>query len=89
MKQRKALLTHIQRQKHQLFHYHQGKHHNIALNLPKRANYRVPPTRYGFEDMVAYVLQVAEEVDRHEPSPKRKLLLVQNLSNGLLVWQMR
>jgi hypothetical protein len=45
-----------------------GEHHNIALNCPKRTNYGVPPTRYGFEDMVAYALQVVEEVDLREPS---------------------
>ncbi|KAJ4704922.1 Retrovirus-related Pol polyprotein from transposon TNT 1-94 [Melia azedarach] len=37
--------------------------HSLALNRSKRANYGIPPKRYGFEDMVAYALQVAEEVD--------------------------
>ncbi|KAJ4723712.1 Retrovirus-related Pol polyprotein from transposon TNT 1-94 [Melia azedarach] len=44
--------------------------HSLALNRSKRANYGIPPKRYGFEDMVAYTLQVAEEVDpdSNEPS---------------------
>ncbi|KAJ4710008.1 Retrovirus-related Pol polyprotein from transposon TNT 1-94 [Melia azedarach] len=44
--------------------------HSLALNRSKRANYGIPPKRYGFEDMVAYALQVAEEVDTNcnEPS---------------------
>jgi len=33
-----------------------GEHHNIALNHPKRSNFGVPPTRYGYEDMVSYAL---------------------------------
>lgn len=44
------------------------EHHNIAFSRPKRSNFVVPPTRYGYEDMVAYALQVAKEVDPHEPS---------------------
>ncbi|KAJ4705295.1 Retrovirus-related Pol polyprotein from transposon TNT 1-94 [Melia azedarach] len=31
--------------------------HSSALNRSKRANYGIPPKRYGFEDMVAYALQ--------------------------------
>ncbi|KAJ4703754.1 Retrovirus-related Pol polyprotein from transposon TNT 1-94 [Melia azedarach] len=31
--------------------------HSLALNRSKRANYGIPPKRYGFEDMVAYALQ--------------------------------
>ncbi|KAJ4728619.1 Retrovirus-related Pol polyprotein from transposon TNT 1-94 [Melia azedarach] len=44
--------------------------HSLALNRSKRANYGIPPKRHGFEDMVAYALQVAEEVDpdSNEPS---------------------
>lgn len=44
------------------------EHHIITLNRPKRTNCEVPRTRYGYEDMVSYALQVAEEVDPHEPS---------------------
>jgi hypothetical protein len=44
--------------------------------------------RYDFEDMVAYALKVAEEMDPHDP-PTRKLLLALNLSNGFLPWEMR
>jgi hypothetical protein len=44
--------------------------------------------RYGFEDIVAYALKVAEEMDPHDP-PTRKLLLVLNMSNGLLPWEMK
>ncbi|KAJ4703769.1 Retrovirus-related Pol polyprotein from transposon TNT 1-94 [Melia azedarach] len=43
--------------------------HNLALNRSKRANYGIPPKRYGFEDMVAYALQVAEEVDTDSNEP--------------------
>ncbi|KAJ4721050.1 Retrovirus-related Pol polyprotein from transposon TNT 1-94 [Melia azedarach] len=48
--------------------------HSLALNRSKRANYGIPPKRYGFEDMVAYALQVAEEVDTdsNEPSTYKK-----------------
>ena len=42
--------------------------HSLALGRSRRANFGQPPTRYGFEDMVAYALQVAEEVDSHKPS---------------------
>ncbi|GAA0178173.1 hypothetical protein LIER_29802 [Lithospermum erythrorhizon] len=44
------------------------EHHYVALDLPRRANYGVPPTRYGYDDMLVFSLQVAEEVDPHEPS---------------------
>ena len=30
--------------------------------------------RYGFEDMVAYALQVAEEVDKFEPTSIREAI---------------
>ncbi|KAJ4711603.1 Retrovirus-related Pol polyprotein from transposon TNT 1-94 [Melia azedarach] len=43
--------------------------HSLALNRSKRANYGIPPKRYGFEDMVAYALQVAEEVDTDSNEP--------------------
>ncbi|KAJ4729013.1 Retrovirus-related Pol polyprotein from transposon TNT 1-94 [Melia azedarach] len=43
--------------------------HSLALNRSKRANYGIPPKRYGFEDMVAYALQVAEEVDTDSNKP--------------------
>ncbi|KAJ4726144.1 Retrovirus-related Pol polyprotein from transposon TNT 1-94 [Melia azedarach] len=43
--------------------------HSLALNRSKRANYRIPPKRYGFEDMVTYALQVAEEVDTDSNEP--------------------
>ncbi|KAJ4710294.1 Retrovirus-related Pol polyprotein from transposon TNT 1-94 [Melia azedarach] len=43
--------------------------HSLALNRSKRANYGIPPKRYGFEDMVAYALQVAEEVDTNSNEP--------------------
>ena len=42
--------------------------HSLALERSRRPNFGKPPIRYGFEDMVAYALQVAEEVDPHEPS---------------------
>ncbi|KAJ4717199.1 Retrovirus-related Pol polyprotein from transposon TNT 1-94 [Melia azedarach] len=35
--------------------------HSLALNRSKRANYGIPPKRYGFEDMVAYALQMRLE----------------------------
>lgn len=42
---------------------------SIALDRARRVGVG-PPKRYGFEDMVAYALQVAEEVEveNHEPS---------------------
>ncbi|KAJ4702606.1 Retrovirus-related Pol polyprotein from transposon TNT 1-94 [Melia azedarach] len=43
--------------------------HSLALNRSKRANYGIPPKRYGFEDMVAYALHVAEEVDTNSNEP--------------------
>ncbi|KAJ4713974.1 Retrovirus-related Pol polyprotein from transposon TNT 1-94 [Melia azedarach] len=43
--------------------------HSLALNRSKRANYGIPPKRYGFEDMVAYALQVTEEVDTDSNEP--------------------
>jgi hypothetical protein len=52
-----------------------GEHHSISLNRPGIANFGVPPTRYGFEDIVAYVLQVAEEVDLHEPSTYKEIVI--------------
>jgi len=39
--------------------------HRLALGCSRMANFEKPPTKYGFEDMVAYALQVAEEVDLH------------------------
>jgi hypothetical protein len=33
-----------------------GEHHNITFTQFKIARYRVPPTRYAYEDMVAYAL---------------------------------
>ena len=33
-----------------------GEHHNIALNRPKRANFGIPPMRYGYEDIISYNL---------------------------------
>lgn len=50
------------------------EHHNIAFSCPKRSNFMVPPTRYGFEYMVAYALQVAKEVDPHEPSTYKEVV---------------
>ncbi|GAA0162316.1 hypothetical protein LIER_18433 [Lithospermum erythrorhizon] len=44
------------------------EHQSLALDRPRRANYGVPPTRYEYEDMLAFALQVAEEVDPHEPA---------------------
>ena len=41
--------------------------HSIALDRPRRVGVR-PPTRYGFDDMVSYALQVVEEMELHEPS---------------------
>ncbi|KAJ4717014.1 Retrovirus-related Pol polyprotein from transposon TNT 1-94 [Melia azedarach] len=38
--------------------------HSLALNRSKRANYGIPPKRYGFEDMVAYALQTWELTKR-------------------------
>ena len=43
----------------------------LAYDRPKRLNFGKPPKRYGYEDMVAYALQVAEEVDPYEPSTYR------------------
>ena len=43
----------------------------LAYDRPKRSNFGKPPKRYGYEDMVAYALQVAEEVDPYEPSTYR------------------
>lgn len=45
--------------------------HRIALNRARRIRVG-PPKRYGFDDMMAYALQVAEEVDTHEPSTYRE-----------------
>lgn len=42
--------------------------HSLARDRNVRLNFGKPPNRYGFEDMVAYALQVAEEVDTNEPS---------------------
>ncbi|GAA0166585.1 hypothetical protein LIER_21707 [Lithospermum erythrorhizon] len=52
-----------------------GEHHSLALDRPRRANYGVPSTRYGYEDMVAYASQVEEEVDPHEPSTYREAVI--------------
>ena len=37
--------------------------HNWALDRSNRANYGMPSKRYDFEDMVAYSLQVVDDVD--------------------------
>ncbi|GAA0182094.1 hypothetical protein LIER_30321 [Lithospermum erythrorhizon] len=42
------------------------EHQSLDLDHPRRENYGVPPTRYEYEDMLAFALQVAEEVDPHE-----------------------
>ena len=40
---------------------------NSGINQrPKRVT--KPPERYGFEDMVAYALHAAEEIDSNEPA---------------------
>ena len=44
------------------------EHHSLAQERPRRANFGVPPTRYGYEDIMAFALQVAEAVDPYEPS---------------------
>ena len=49
-------------------------HQSIAQDRPRRVGVR-PPTRYGFEDMVGYALQVAEEVDTSEPSTYKEAIL--------------
>lgn len=33
-----------------------------------------PSTRYGFEDMVALTLQVAKDMDTHEPSTYKEVV---------------
>ena len=37
-----------------------------------RTNFEKPPNMYDFEDLVAYVLQAAEQVDVYEPSTQRE-----------------
>ena len=49
-------------------------HRSIAQDRPRRVRVR-PPTRYGFEDMVGYALQVAEEVDTSEPYTYKEAIL--------------
>ena len=41
--------------------------HSLARQCPMKINFGKSPNRYGFEDMVAYALQVAEVVDVYEP----------------------
>ncbi|KAJ4705025.1 Retrovirus-related Pol polyprotein from transposon TNT 1-94 [Melia azedarach] len=61
--------------------------HSLALNQSKRANYGIPPKRYGFEDMVAYALQVAEEVDldSNEPSTYKEAVTCTESTQWLAV----
>ena len=40
---------------------------SIAVDRARRTGVK-PPVRYGFEDMVTYALQVADEVEEEEPS---------------------
>ena len=47
--------------------------HSLAQDRPKRVGVG-PPKRYGFEDMVGYALQVAEEVDTHDPFTYKKAI---------------
>ena len=49
--------------------------HSLALGCSRRANFRKPPTKYGFEDMVAYALQVAKKVDPHESSTYKEAVI--------------
>lgn len=46
---------------------------SIALDRARRTGIR-PPRRYGFEEMVAYALEVAEEVDTREPSTNKEAI---------------
>ncbi|CAL1406991.1 unnamed protein product [Linum trigynum] len=55
--------------------YSAGAQQSIASGRPKRATARVPPERYGFEDMMAYSFQVAEEVDAGEPQSYKEGIL--------------
>ena len=52
-----------------------GEHHIIALISLKYVSLGVPFTRYDYEDMVVYVVQVAEEVDPHELSTYKKFVI--------------
>ena len=46
--------------------------HSIVVDRPRRQIN--PPIRYGFEDMVAYALQAAEEIESPEPSTYREAI---------------
>ncbi|CAO2834975.1 unnamed protein product [Amaranthus hypochondriacus] len=43
----------------------------LAYDRPKRSNFGKPTERYGYENVVAYAIQVAEEMDLYEPSTYR------------------
>jgi transposase InsO family protein len=51
----------------------EGFQHSIAFDRPRRVGVG-PPKRYGFDDMVGYALQVAEEVEFHEPSTYKEAI---------------
>ena len=48
--------------------------YSLALGRSRRTNFGKLPMKYGFEDMVAYTLQVAEEVDPNEPSTYKEVV---------------
>ena len=59
--------------------------HSLALGRSRRANFRKPPMKYGFEDVVAYTLQVAEEVDSHEPSTYKEAVTCSECTQWIAV----
>ena len=56
---------------------------NARINQrPKRVT--KPPERYGFEDMAAYALHAAEEIDSNEPATYQEAINHPEAGNWLL-----
>ena len=63
-------------------------HQSISQDRPRRVEVR-PPTRYDFEDMVGYALQVAQEVDTSEPSTYKEAILSPDSEKWFAAREMR
>lgn len=63
-------------------HHHEYSY-SIALNRPWRQFGR--PIRYGFEDMVAYALQVAKEMEFFKPSSYKEAITSKEVDVWIVV----
>ena len=59
-------------------------HSSILESIRDQKRVTKPPKRYGFEDMAAYALHAAEEIDSNEPATYQEAINHPEAENWLL-----